>query len=270
MRLGRQPGIYATWDEAKAQVHRFPAAEHQKFAEFTDALKYIQLKHAVSWSVSMQKNLPLLVKPPEQVPEKPSTNDRNSNPSEDEHMQEVEDPAACDADNAAVDTLAQSLSQQLSSVLPEQSHVASPAKADTESQVFYLFADGGSRGNPGVAGAGFVLYDSSGNKVAKGAIPLRSPMTNNEAEYHALLHGLKAAKEKGVKRLKVLMDSKLVVKQCQRVWHISSANLVPLNAQAMREIGAFEEVEMQHIPREGNSEADALANRAMDSRLPSA
>ncbi|TWF94244.1 bifunctional RNase H/acid phosphatase [Saccharopolyspora dendranthemae] len=127
-------------------------------------------------------------------------------------------------------------------------------------------ADGGSRGNPGPAGCGAVVFDADSRAVlAERAIGL-GETTNNVAEYQGLIAGLRAARELGASEVSVRMDSKLVVEQMAGRWKVKHANLQPLNAEARQLAGDFERVDYEWIPRAENSAADKLANDAMDGK----
>lgn len=88
--------------------------------------------------------------------------------------------------------------------------------------------------------------------------------TNNVAEYLALVEGLTAAGEWKPDRLEVFLDSKLVVEQVSGRYRVKNAALAPLHARAQRLLAGFREVSVQHVAREKNKGADALANRAID------
>lgn len=128
-----------------------------------------------------------------------------------------------------------------------------------------LRTDGGARGNPGPAGAGFVLEDADGNVVRSGGRFLGST-TNNVAEYEALLWGLATALDHGVSDLRVCADSELVVKQLLGAYRVKNEGLKPLYARAKGLLGRFESVQITHVRRELNEAADALCNVAMDER----
>ena len=125
-----------------------------------------------------------------------------------------------------------------------------------------LHTDGGARGNPGPAGIGAVLRtdDEVIGEVAQ-AIGIT---TNNVAEYKALIAGLELALERGVTEIDIFMDSKLVVMQLRGEWKIKKADLRPLALRANHLMNKFEKATIQHVGREENADADALANQAMD------
>lgn len=133
------------------------------------------------------------------------------------------------------------------------------AEAPLESAV--LHADGSSLGNPGPAGAGFVLTDEGGALVAEGSIPLE-PTTVNVAEYRALIAGLGEAQRRRLKRLTVRMDSELICRQLSGQYRVKSADLRPLYEQVRHLLRGFDQVSCEHVPREDNRRADELATAA--------
>jgi probable phosphoglycerate mutase len=125
-------------------------------------------------------------------------------------------------------------------------------------------ADGGSRGNPGISGAGAVVIDHASGKVIREISEAVGIATNNVAEYSALLLGLEAAYEISPEAsVLVRMDSKLVVEQMSGRWKIKHPDMQTLGAKVQKLI-AGKDVEFVWIPREQNTLADALANKAMD------
>lgn len=131
------------------------------------------------------------------------------------------------------------------------------------SGLFTAHCDGGSRGNPGPAGYGAVIEDAQGRIVARLSDYL-GRQTNNYAEYKGLLAVLAWAVEHGAKRLRVVSDSELMVKQMKGQYKVASPGLRPLWEEAKRLAGSLDRFEMRHTLRGGNQEADRLANEAMD------
>lgn len=127
-----------------------------------------------------------------------------------------------------------------------------------------MHTDGGSRGNPGVAGSGTVISTADGTVIAALAYFVGKSATNNVAEYLGLVKGLEVARELGIKNLDVRMDSNLVVKQMSGEWKIKHADMKALAAEAQRIARDFDSVTYTWVPRAENKEADALANLAMD------
>lgn len=132
------------------------------------------------------------------------------------------------------------------------------------SQQLIIEADGGSRGNPGTAGSGAVVIDPTTGQVVREIARYIGVATNNVAEYVALLAGLQAAIEINPDaRILVRMDSKLVIEQMSGGWKIKHPDMITLGSQ-VQELVRGKSITWQWIPREQNSLADALANRAMD------
>lgn len=135
---------------------------------------------------------------------------------------------------------------------------------------FTLYADGGSRGNPGPAGAGAVAFDTLGKRVIEVADYL-GVATNNIAEYEAVLRGLTKLRDEFLPehlqkaRVTVKMDSKLVIEQLKGNYKVKHPNLVPRYLEVKNIIArSFPNIEYIHVRRELNKDADALANLAMD------
>jgi ribonuclease HI len=129
-----------------------------------------------------------------------------------------------------------------------------------------VYADGGSRGNPGPSAIGVVVLDASTTPPTPVASVSEriGVTTNNVAEYQALIAGLEKAKELGARRVSVRADSKLVIEQVVGRWRVKQAHLQPLHRQARALLESFDEVDLAHVPRGQNVEADALVNAALD------
>ncbi len=133
----------------------------------------------------------------------------------------------------------------------------------TKYKKIIVYSDGGARGNPGPAGIGAVLYDAKGNELSKISEYI-GQATNNQAEYKAMLAGMKKAKELGAEELICYLDSELVVKQMQREYRVKNKDLASLFVKAYNLSINFRSVKFVHIKREKNKFADGLANLAMD------
>ena len=127
-----------------------------------------------------------------------------------------------------------------------------------------MYCDGGSRGNPGVAGSGSVVYDSSGETLGEIAYVVGKKSTNNVAEYYGLIRGLEACREVGATVVDVFMDSKLVVEQMTGRWKIKHPDMQKLAREARDLASSFEKVTYTWVPRAKNKKADELSNVAMD------
>ncbi|MTJ62101.1 bifunctional RNase H/acid phosphatase [Nocardia seriolae] len=125
-------------------------------------------------------------------------------------------------------------------------------------------ADGGSRGNPGPAGYGAVVWDANHVRPLAERREYLGVTTNNVAEYRGLIAGLEAAAELGAREVAVRMDSKLVVEQMSGRWKVKHESMIPLADRARRLVSGFDSVSFTGIPRKENKHADKLANEAMD------
>lgn len=123
--------------------------------------------------------------------------------------------------------------------------------------------DGGARGNPGPAGAGVTMRDAQGGVVFEAGFYL-GEMTNNRAEYGALLKALEVAEQIGAEAIAVFADSELLVRQINGVYRVKNAGLKELFGEATQRLRRFGEWSVCHVLREANSRADELANMAMD------
>lgn len=123
--------------------------------------------------------------------------------------------------------------------------------------------DGGSRGNPGPASYGVVIRDPRGEIVAR-LKKYIGRTTNNVAEYYGLIAALDYAQSNSIKALRIESDSELMVKQMRGQYKVKSADLKPLFERAKKMSQTFSVFRIEHVYREQNKEADALANEAMD------
>ncbi|MSR67631.1 ribonuclease HI family protein [Candidatus Peribacteria bacterium] len=131
----------------------------------------------------------------------------------------------------------------------------------------HLFTDGGSRGNPGQAAVGCVLYDPLKNEVIREYGECIGVETNNIAEYSALITGLKIASEFHPNHLICHLDSELVVKQLNGEYRVKMATFTPLIQEINALKSGFPHVSFVYVPREKNTRADLLVNRALDEML---
>jgi ribonuclease HI len=135
-----------------------------------------------------------------------------------------------------------------------------------EWQKVMLYADGSCRGNPGEGGAGVVIKDEKGRTVAWIKKYL-GPVTNNRAEYQALIVGLEQAQRLGTREVEVYLDSELVVNQVNGVYRVRDATLETLVREVRRRLGHFVRWTIGYIPREENREADRLAREAVRDKV---
>ncbi len=129
-----------------------------------------------------------------------------------------------------------------------------------------IACDGGARGNPGPAAIGAVIYDTTTEPptLLRSISERIGDATNNVAEYQALVRALEVAEELDASRVHVRADSQLLIRQLAGEYRVKSAGLRPLFERAREYLGAYDHVELEHVPREDNVEADLLVNAALD------
>ncbi|HBK34768.1 MAG: Ribonuclease H [Candidatus Uhrbacteria bacterium GW2011_GWE2_40_58] len=130
-----------------------------------------------------------------------------------------------------------------------------------------LYADGGSRGNPGPAASGAVLKECTEGKegiILAQVKKFLGETTNNQAEYTAIIIGLEKAKELGVEEVEVVLDSELAVKQLNREYKVKHPELAKRFLEVWNLQQGFKKVTFRHVKRVFNKEADALVNECLD------
>lgn len=123
-----------------------------------------------------------------------------------------------------------------------------------------IYIDGASRGNPGESGIGILFKDNEQYNFKK----YIGIGTNNNAEYTALITALEIALKSGLSRLKVNTDSMLVASQINGNWKVKDPEIRILFSKAKSLIEKLEDFSITHIRREFNSDADRLANEAIN------
>ena len=130
-------------------------------------------------------------------------------------------------------------------------------------EIYRLYSDGACRGNPGVGGAGAVITNAAGNIVWEGKEFL-GHCTNNIAEYKALILGLKGALDRGYSKLEVYLDSELLARQINGSYRVKNESLKNLMVEIRSLLSLLESVQVKHVLRRRNEQADKLANLAID------
>ncbi len=138
-----------------------------------------------------------------------------------------------------------------------------PSEPKPALAAFRANIDGGSRGNPGPASYGVVIRDARGEIAAK-LKKYIGRSTNNVAEYYGLIAALDYAESHGVRAIRIESDSELLVKQMRGQYKVKSEDLRPLFERAQKMSKTFDSFRIEHVYREQNREADALANEALD------
>jgi ribonuclease HI len=125
-----------------------------------------------------------------------------------------------------------------------------------------IYTDGASRGTPGPAGIGIVIYDNNDHQVGKVSLHIGT-RTNNFAEYTAIIRALMIARFFQVRDLKIRTDSELVVKQVNGEYQVKNENIRPLYNEVMDIIASLPRVRIEHVTRNLNDKADYLAKKAV-------
>jgi ribonuclease HI len=136
----------------------------------------------------------------------------------------------------------------------------------TERETIVVYADGGARGNPGPAAIGAVVLDPGTDPPTRLATVSEriGVATNNVAEYRAVIAGLEAARAFPARTLQLRADSMLVIRQLEGKWKVKQEHLRRLHAQARELLTGYDDVDLAHVPREENTDADLLVNAALD------
>ena len=129
-----------------------------------------------------------------------------------------------------------------------------------------IFTDGGARGNPGPGAAGAVIKDAGG-EVLREISHYLGHVTNNQAEYQAVIDALEAAAAYAPDDVRVFLDSELIAHQLNGRYKVRHPNMKPLYERVQRLVGQLHTVSFTHVPRARNAHADRLVNRAIDEAL---
>jgi len=136
----------------------------------------------------------------------------------------------------------------------------------TDEDEYILYFDGCSKGNPGLAGAGAVIY-KNGLEIYSESVFVGTKETNNVAEYTGLLIGLTEAIRQKIKNLKVKGDSQLVIKQMKGEYKISSSHIMGIYQEAKKLQKQFHRISFEHVYREHNKRADELSNEGIYKKI---
>jgi ribonuclease HI len=262
--VGRVTGVYSTWEECKVQTSGYSGAIFKSFSTSHEAQAFL-----IANSVAASSNVAIA----------PSLSGIASHERRKRsHDDEEEDGA--------------------SSSFASQRKKATPLKADSATISITIHFDGGSRGNPGLAGAGAEVVVTNNLATANDTRTttylireyIGENATNNYAEYKGLIFGLRKAKSyiaqwsdfnvlksQGRLRLQVYGDSNLIIQQLRGTWQCKHPNLIRLFEDSQRLIDEIKQcasqecnlrcdISFDHVYREHNKVADALANEAMDQR----
>lgn len=127
-----------------------------------------------------------------------------------------------------------------------------------------IYTDGGARGNPGPAGLGVFIVDAETGKTLKRHSRFLGHMTNNQAEWRAVVDAFEHALELGAEEVELRSDSELVIKQLRGEYRVKNKDLQPLFLRVWNLTRSLKRVSYHHVPRERNRDADKLVNEAID------
>jgi len=161
-------------------------------------------------------------------------------------------------DHHLAETIDAAYNRLIQTKFVEQDTTLSPAEIGKDIEI-KLYADGGSRGNPGPSAAGFVLLDMHDEVIFKNGLYL-GVTTNNQAEYQALKLGLDEAHKRGAQEVHVFLDSLLVINQMKGIFKIKNRDLWPIHQAIVDQLKNFKKVNFTHVPREFNQLADRMVN----------
>ncbi|HVM33221.1 MAG TPA: ribonuclease HI family protein [bacterium] len=132
---------------------------------------------------------------------------------------------------------------------------------------YQIYTDGASRGNPGPSGIGAVIFDAKG-KVVHEIAEYIGEVTNNVAEYQALIAALDYCVKHKLSPVEILADSQLLIKQLAGEYRVKHENIIPLYRKVQGLLSHLEVAGYKHVYREDNKHADRLANRGIDEHQP--
>ncbi len=153
--------------------------------------------------------------------------------------------------------------KQMNIILPSINLKTSSEPKIHPTTEYVLYFDGCSKGNPGPAGIGAVIYKNGGEHWAACKY-IGNKRTNNEAEYSALIFGLQYALEQDIKTLSVCGDSLLVINQVNKIYKVKHPNLAELYEQVVKLVAQFNYIDFNHVFRKENKRADQLSNLALE------
>jgi ribonuclease HI len=131
---------------------------------------------------------------------------------------------------------------------------------------YKMYSDGACRGNPGPSGIGATIMDDKGKTVHE-ISKFIGTVTNNVAEYEALLEGLDYCVKKKISPIEILADSQLMIRQLSGQYKVKHPNIIPLHQRAKEYLKHLEVIGYTHVLREFNKRADELANEGIDNHF---
>ena len=265
---GRAPGVYATWDEARAQVDGIKGAVHKSFSTREEAARWVSARNPDISGTMMTGE----ARPSAGVQDRASARSPPTSPGKPRAPRSASSMGGARAlstsarDGGDPIAAAEGANGKDDEARENDADAASAPTPPLADGSYTLYFDGASRGNPGPAGAGALIRrDADSRVVFEIAEYLGDDKTNNEAEYIALVGGLRKAAQLGIRVLNVKGDSSLVVNQVNGTWKVKTDHLRPMFEEARRIIDENFDggASLAYVRRELNSEADSLANVAI-------
>lgn len=269
VRRGRKVGLFYDYEDVKGLVYGFAGAQHKSFPTRALAVEYL-----MEGGLIISKNG--VCQPSNLLLSHGGGGDGGGGGAPSASADISEEMAGGAAAEAAIKPpmprlLVGEEAERHASLVIEGLKARSylvPANIQIQEDIIYtLYFDGASRGNPGWAGCGCAVVDFQDNIIAEVWSSLPYGTTNNEAEYGAVLLGLNAAANLGIRHVIAKGDSQLVVKQAMGEFRVKNERLVPYFRELSTCMGRFATCTLESVPRNMNSRADALANKAVDAQL---
>lgn len=258
VRKGRSVGIYNNWDDCKSQVHGYPGCQYKSFSSLKEAEDYLAQNVPSPHPACKEQKVDGYIA--SDYKSSSSLKRVEVCPTQDVKAPEIASKKLKVDECLANQNKSFSLLKRAEGFPVQEAQ--GPETSSNRQGLYRLEFDGASKGNPGKAGAGAVLRYPDGS-VAYTLKEGVGVATNNVAEYRALIRGLKVCLDKGIDRIHVRGDSNLVCMQVQDKWKTRNENIVELSKEAKELKAKFREFHIEHVLREFNSEADALANAAI-------
>ncbi|CAG9314129.1 unnamed protein product [Blepharisma stoltei] len=248
VRKGRKTGIFREWEDCEASVKGFSGARYKKFATEEEANRFLNAGPIVIADSNSER----------------SSGDEKEKVSKKTYqlpLKNFQEIAQNNQNYGSTYWTQNSVKNRPKKKFIEEKPPAKP-KIET---CYSLYFDGGSRGNPGLSGSGFVIKSPSGDIIDQGCV-FNGIKTNNEAEYIGLNLGLERALQLGIDCINIYGDSELVINQIDGKYRCKNHTLQVQFDKAINYLRNFKSFNPYSIPHHLNTEADQLANLAMDTQ----
>ena len=263
---GRRTGIFTSWDECKAQVHRFEEAVYKSFGSEGEARSFLAAPTYTSRSRGSRTD---------DVNHKRAKRARFDVSNAEDESKPLPPPASSSSPFVCSASSTSAACNERASSTATANHSTIAPDSSVTVHEYHNYTDGGSRGNPGPAGGGVVIYQMPGFICLWRASYWLGTKTNNHAEYMAICRALEAVPTLELQQVPVIVytDSKLALEQLRGNWKINNKDLRVLHQRATKAGSRLHRLEFRkvkgHSGDAGNEEADRLVNLAMDTQRDS-